>query len=1264
MKTKLSVFCEKIIEAGWLVVVVVIPLFFNIYSARTFEPDKITLMRSITAVMILAWIIMLVEQGFSNDGLSFRQRVKNWFKIPLFGPTAALAMVYLLSTAMSISPQVSLWGSYQRLQGAYSALSYMVVFALMAGQIRTRDQVDRFVTIVIITSVPVSLYGIIQRYGLDPLPWAGDVTSRVASNMGNAIFVASYLIMIVPLTISRLIESMAAIIKEESASWGHTILAAVYIFVLSVQVLTIIFSGSRGPMLGVLAAAFLMGVVFLLVLRRNQLTEAGLSPKEVGQGLGFALPLGLAGGLGLGLGFAVGAIIETALSSMGYQVDNVKLLGAAVGGMLGFLGLLTYMAAAHKGWRWLWLSWLGVAIVGTVVMVLLNVPGTPLDPYLDPIRRLPYLDRLADIRSDSTTARVRTYIWDASMGLIAPHEPLGVVEDPESPPDSLNAFRPLIGYGPESMFNAFAYVYPPGLAYVENRGSSADRSHNETMDSLVITGVLGFLAFYTLMISILYYALRWLGWVPNAAARYRYLGLVVASGFIGAMIPWLAEGKFTFMPVGLPFGLVAGVLLYLVWQGLFQTTGHSAESLTPIQTKLNTEYTLLVIGLFGAIIGHFIEVHFVFSIAATYTYFWAYAGLLVALCQMKFVLAAEIPAEPAGEPEPEDAALPAEAASARPGKKSLNRKSPRRPLSEAASPAAVSASVDLGYSRRESWEVWLASQGLIMAIIMIIMAFDFITPQFEFTLTNSKTSSFFWLVSITWLVGLAIALSKLAILKEEWRGAIHWGKAAFLYVLTSLSYFFFYTIAHRIQFGQRITVASLDDVLKAASVLTNGLILFYIFTLLLMAIIALVLSWGQLKRLKFWQGDIVNTLLYPVLVLAFTALIWFKNVDVVRADIYLKEGERYRGNRQWNEALALHERSRSLDSDEDFYYLMLALDYQLMAQDGNLSPEIRSNAWAQGEQIALEARRINPYNPDNTGNMGRYYFTLGQVTDPNQFNQALDFFRKATILAPSNVIYHNLWAQTFYIQQNYDQAIDRLQTSIAIDGRYPPSWILLGDTYAAKGDVAKALPAHTQAMKIGGWNDFADQFLEQRLNFYISAGRGEDIIAAVQQLALDNPTDPKMQWVIGTAYNLMGQPAEAARYFEQAGALGDTSDQTVRSLANLYLTTQKYDQAIPAYQQLLKNNPNNVEAHSALAYIYAQQGRLDDAIQHNLQVLQSSPTDYDTLKNLAIIYQQQQKWPEALDMAQKAQTSAPEAEKVSWDAFIAGLQGNISTQPQ
>ena len=137
-----------------------------------------------------------------------------------------LVLIYIVSTIFSISPQVSLWGSYQRMQGTYSTLSYIVIFALMAGNLRTREQVDRLVTTIIVTSVPVGLYGIVQHYGLDPLPWAGDVISRVAANMGNPIFVASYMIMIVPLTLSRLIESMTTIIKEEQASWGHTLLAA------------------------------------------------------------------------------------------------------------------------------------------------------------------------------------------------------------------------------------------------------------------------------------------------------------------------------------------------------------------------------------------------------------------------------------------------------------------------------------------------------------------------------------------------------------------------------------------------------------------------------------------------------------------------------------------------------------------------------------------------------------------------------------------------------------------------------------------------------------------------------------------------------------------------------------------------------------------------------------------------------------------------------------------------------------------------------
>lgn len=1254
MQTKLSIFCNKIIEVGWLAGLVSVPLFFNIYSARTFEPDKITLLRAIVSIMILAWVIMVVEQGFGTEEgetIVFSDRFRRWLKTPLFLPTSLLIITYIVSTIFSISPQVSLWGSYQRLQGTYSMLSYIMIFALMAGQLRSQEQVDRLINVVIITSIPIGLYGIIQRYGLDPLPWAGNVTLRVAANLGNAIFLASYLIMIVPLTISRLIRSMTAIIKEEQASWGHTILAAVYIFALAIQVIAVLFTQSRGPMLGLMGAAFVMGLLLTLIFRQIHRDTSRLKITEIFAAIGFVIPVGLSTGLFAGLGYAVGLGIQSLLILLNHQIDGVAFAGAALGSLLGFFGLFTYMFSTQKAWRWLWISWFAVGVVAIGFVLALNTRGNQLDPYLDPVRELPYFSRLAQVTETTRTGRVRILIWDAAMELIKPNQQLGVSNDEFAQEDSFSVLRPLIGYGPESMFNAFAFVYPPELAHVEVRGSSADRSHNETMDSLVITGILGFFAFYFLMITLFYYVVRWLGWAPNKAAQYRLIAFLIIFGIIGAVIPYIVEGRFTFMPLGLPFGIMAGLVIYLIGQGFIN---HGFAS-----SQLST-YNLLTIGLLGAVIGHFIEVHFVFSIAATYTYFWAYAGLILAIARIE-TLEATAASQAIADQEAETVEEVTESVSkSRRSKKGRIR---RRKSTTTATPVTTS-NLSNPANRRESWEMWMGSQGLAMAIILIITAFNFITPQFEFSLSNENSASLFWKVIITWLVGFAIALAGLAIRQDEWRGRLNWGRAVAIYLVTSLTYFFLYTIVHRWQFGQRVAVNSVEDVIRASSVLTNGLVVFYIFLFLLMIIIAFTLIWGRTRGLASWRSE--NWWLYPPLILATLTVIWFKNIDVVRADIYLKEGERYRSNQQWNEAIALHEKAISLDSDEDFYYLMLALDYQLMAQDNRLDAEQRELAWQRGEEIALKAREINPYNPDNTGNMGRYYFTLGQVLGADRFQDALAFFEKATVLAPSNVIYHNLWAQTHYILQNYDEAIDRLQTSVSIDPNYSPTWLLLGDTYAAMGDVDQALNAHREALKFNsrgsgdGFKAFADQFLNQRLSLYVSAGRAEDIIVALQEVALARLDEPRPYWAIGQAYKLDGNQEKATEYFERAMALGDNSVSTLRELANIYLAQNSFDQAIPIYEQLLQANPNDVEAHSALAFMYAQQNQLDKAIEHNRLVLQQMPNDYDSLKNIAILYQQKGELQQAFDAAQQAQAAAPEAEQPSWDQFIADLESQMA----
>ena len=187
---------------------------------------------------------------------------------PLVLPALILILSYLLSTATSLVPRISFFGSYVRLQGTLTFLSYMILFGAVLTHLRTRRQLNRILHAVIITSLPVAIYGVTQNAGLDPLPWGGDVRDRVAGNMGNAIFIAAYLIMAVFLTLERLFDSIASLLRSQDSGMGDALRSGAYLFVLVVQITTIIFSQSRGPQLGLAAGLYVFAMLGLLLLAR------------------------------------------------------------------------------------------------------------------------------------------------------------------------------------------------------------------------------------------------------------------------------------------------------------------------------------------------------------------------------------------------------------------------------------------------------------------------------------------------------------------------------------------------------------------------------------------------------------------------------------------------------------------------------------------------------------------------------------------------------------------------------------------------------------------------------------------------------------------------------------------------------------------------------------------------------------------------------------------------------------------------------------
>src|SRR5262245_42121683 len=118
---RLGTWAASLAEQSCLAALIATPLFFDVYSIRIFEEDKVLLLRCITSLTAFGLIVWKLSAP-SNDA---QPRV---WRVPLVVSVLGLMAAVLLSTACSIAPWTSFWGAYLRLQGAYTWLCYFVTF--------------------------------------------------------------------------------------------------------------------------------------------------------------------------------------------------------------------------------------------------------------------------------------------------------------------------------------------------------------------------------------------------------------------------------------------------------------------------------------------------------------------------------------------------------------------------------------------------------------------------------------------------------------------------------------------------------------------------------------------------------------------------------------------------------------------------------------------------------------------------------------------------------------------------------------------------------------------------------------------------------------------------------------------------------------------------------------------------------------------------------------------------------------------------------
>ncbi len=1111
--SRLSTFCDRALEAGWLLGVTITPVFFNVYSDRVFEPDKLTTQRALAVVMAVLWLVRFLEQWIHDE-----KPLRFSWRTPMVLPAALTMTLYLISSAFSLVPYTSFIGSYQRLQGTYTLFGYLTIFFAILTSLRTRAQLSRLITVLILNSLPVSLYGIIQHNGLDPLPWAGNVQTRVASNMGNSIFVAAYLILIVPLTSARIIESFNDILNREESRISDVLRASGYIFLLAVQMLTILYSRSRGPWMGMITAIFLFPYLgFLVLLRRARADEPEVkgSLRDVGKGIA------------MGLGSLALAGLLLGLSVLAFE-DKLSLYIGGGLALLVFGGIWLYFVVERKGWRWLWIGWgmIGVAIMGGLLAI--NVPG----PLHDKVKATPSVSRFAQITElESGTGKVRVLIWQGGIQLISPHPP---IKFPDGHGDPFNAIRPLIGYGPESMYVAYNSFYPPLLGHYESRTASPDRSHNETLDSLVITGVLGLFVYLFTFLSVFYWGFRWLGLLETRKQLWLMLGLDAAMALLFFLIAWQVEGAYLFV-VAIPLGVVVGTVLYLTVVGFQTLLGQETPSEQPRRLH---PHAILLIAILSSVIAHYVEINFAIAIAATRTTFWTLSALLVVL-GLEWV-PGTITVPQVALP-PREAARPQSAARRRKKKAAARRR------------AAAQQSAHRGLA---PWISAVLSLTLAATFLMGTLAYDFVNNPERLSdagqilihsLTVKQyphpTQSFGALLIFlfTWLLFGVVGLGEYdrENLFHEHR-ASRWGIAVMLYVVISLIGWLFFALllaGHQAALTQ-VQANSIEMVVAVAERLSSILNYYYWLIFIILFVNALVLMGEETKLPRTW-GELWSPVLLVILLLISVAVIRSTDLNLIRADIIFKQGKVFANNNNLNDkqiGIAHYQKSLEYVPHEDYYDLFLGKAYLELAQifptkwsalskdqqDAQLKAWESSVSWAsltpdqqqqqiaawqklweqdrrkqqtqifqETEKILTHAREINPLNTDHSANLARFYKSwaariASDLRDPNLSDEekarlkqqrddllekSLENYHIALTLSPHNPIIWNELAQLYAIDfgdmVKFNETITK---SLQVDPDFETTWMLLGDMRSSHNDIPGAIDAYKHSLAIKKWS--------------------------------------------------------------------------------------------------------------------------------------------------------------------------------------------------
>ena len=246
MQSRVHLLIDTLIIFSIMIILGVVPVFFNINAYRSFSLDKTLVLQWIGFILlglILTSYMKLrsIYQKLTTD--STREIV-----LAVFVPVGLYMASIVISTFFSINYYASLFGSYERMRGALLLISYVVIlFAVIS--IKKSFFIHMLSDVLVVTSLVVSFYGIVQYFGIATVEAAlgiMKITDQIFSTIGQYLFLADYLLVTIFVTLYRLVDISMRPEKDWNTHPARNLaIFSSYLFALFVQIGAIFLTQAR-----------------------------------------------------------------------------------------------------------------------------------------------------------------------------------------------------------------------------------------------------------------------------------------------------------------------------------------------------------------------------------------------------------------------------------------------------------------------------------------------------------------------------------------------------------------------------------------------------------------------------------------------------------------------------------------------------------------------------------------------------------------------------------------------------------------------------------------------------------------------------------------------------------------------------------------------------------------------------------------------------------------------------------------------------------